>query len=192
MTTKKITMTYADAIEYTQNTESLFKMLWELTDLIRLESDLKKHHRAYLHVREDIDEKVKEARRIMIKVSVDMLELPFKVTTSDCDYCDEDAPFAETENAESITIPKVDYDCMIDDLLTMSEIIQAVAGMRTQDEKALRKLSEFVPDFASYEHNRLNLYREAEKEAEEIFDRWVDCVDEDEDEDYEPDEYFSD
>ena len=55
------------------------RQLWELTDLIRLESDLKKHHRAYLHVREDIDEKVKEARQIMTKVSVDMIGFYFKV-----------------------------------------------------------------------------------------------------------------
>ena len=71
MNNKMITIPYADAIEYGENTSALFKALWELTDLIRLESDLKKHHRAYLHVREDIDEKVKEARQIMTKVSVD-------------------------------------------------------------------------------------------------------------------------
>lgn len=70
---------YADAIEYGENTSTLFKALWELTDLIRLESNLKKHHRAYLHVREDIDEKVKEARQIMTKVSVDMIGFYFKV-----------------------------------------------------------------------------------------------------------------
>ena len=73
MNNKMITIPYADAIEYGENTSALFKALWELTDLIRLESDLKKHHRAYLHVREDIDEKVKEARQIMTKVAVDIL-----------------------------------------------------------------------------------------------------------------------
>ena len=73
MNNTMITIPYADAIEYGENTSALFKALWELTDLIRLESDLKKHHRAYLHVREDIDEKVKEARQIMTKVAVDMI-----------------------------------------------------------------------------------------------------------------------
>ena len=57
MNNKMITIPYADAIEYGENTSALFKALWELTDLIRLESDLKKHHRAYLHVREDIERK---------------------------------------------------------------------------------------------------------------------------------------
>ena len=45
MNNKMITIPYADAIEYGENTSALFKTLWELTDLIRLESDLKKHHR---------------------------------------------------------------------------------------------------------------------------------------------------
>ena len=83
---------------------------------------------------------------------------------------------------------------MTDDLLTMPEIIQCVADMRTQDVKAIREFGKFVPAF---EKNRLSLYREAAKEAEEIFDRWADEIydlDEDfmEDEDYEPDEFFSD
>ena len=45
MNNKMITIPYADAIEYGENTSALFKALWELTDLIRLESNLKKHHR---------------------------------------------------------------------------------------------------------------------------------------------------
>ena len=70
MNNKMITIPYADAIEYGENTSALFKALWELTDLIRLESDLKKHHRAYLHVREDIDEKVKEAYSSLMQIMV--------------------------------------------------------------------------------------------------------------------------
>ena len=38
MNNKMITIPYADAIEYGENTSALFKALWELTDLIRLES----------------------------------------------------------------------------------------------------------------------------------------------------------
>ena len=45
-------------------------------------------------------------------------------------------------------------------------------------------------EYAAYERNRLSLYREAAKEAESIIDRWEDELDDDED--YEPDEYFSD
>ena len=104
---------------------------------------------------------------------------------------------AVTASGCTVTIAKEDYETMIDDLLTMSEIIQCVADMRTQDVKAIREFGKFVPAFAAFEKNRLSLYREAAKEAEEIFDRWadeIDDLDEDfmEDEDYEPDEYYSD
>ena len=100
-------------------------------------------------------------------------------------------PFADAGEDETVSIPKGEYEHMIDDLLTMSEIIQCVADMRTQDVKAIREFGKFVPAFAAFENNRLSLYREAAKEAEEIFDRWADEID-DLDEDYEPDEFFSD
>ena len=163
MNNKMITIPYADAIEYGENTSALFKALWELTDLIRLESDLKKHHRAYLHVREDIDEKVKEARQIMTKVSVDMIGFYFKVDVSKCSNSDDNTPFADAADDETVSIPKGEYELMIDDLLTMSEIIQCVADMRTQDVKAIREFGKFVPAFAAFEKNRLSLYREAAK-----------------------------
>lgn len=175
----------------------IIDMSADLIALIREETELKKHHRAYLHVREDIDEKVKEARQIMTKVSVDMIGFYFKVDVPKCSNSDENTPFADAADDETVSIPKDKYELMIDDLLTMSEIIQCVADMRTQDVKAIREFGKFVPAFAAFEKNRLSLYREAAKEAEEIFDRWadeIDGLDEDfmEDEDYEPDEYYSD
>ena len=39
---------------------------------------------------------------------------------------------AAEDDADTVTIAKEDYETMIDDLLTMSEIIQCVADMRTQ------------------------------------------------------------
>ena len=57
--------------------------------------------------------------------------------------------------------------------------------------RAIREFGKFIPAFAAIEKNRMILYREAAKEAEEIFDRWADEFD-DLDEDYEPDEFFSD
>lgn len=45
-----------------------------------------------------------------------------------------------------------------------------------------------MPTYSEYEKSRLSLYREAAKEAEIIFDRWEDELDEN----YEPGEYFSD
>ena len=175
----------------------IIDMSADLIALIREETELKKHHRAYLHVREDIDEKVKEARQIMTKVSVDMIGFYFKIDVPESSNSDENTPFADAGDDETVSVPKDKYELMIDDLLTMSEIIQCVADMRTQDVKAIREFGKFVPAFAAFEKNRLSLYREAAKEAEEIFDRWadeIDDLDEDftEDEDYEPDEYYSD
>ena len=217
MKIKTITVSSKDAVAYMENTNALFKALWELTDLLRLESELKKHHRAYLHVRENIDEKVKEARSLMTKVSMDMLKTSFEGNApeeiADCDDCgcfdcahdclnckdspcygnkdaEHDTPFADAEYDEddeadgSILLSKQKYAEMIDDLLAMAELIDMVSDMRTADEKELRKLARFIPAFADYEHNRLSLYRNAAKEAESIMDRWED--------EYEPDEYFSD
>ena len=133
----------------------------------------------------------------MTKVSVDMNGFYFKVDVPKCSNNDENTPFADAADDETVSIPKDEYELMIDDLLTMSEIIQCVTDMRTQDMKAIRECGTIIPAFAAFEKNPLSLYREAAKEAEEIFDRWadeIDDLDEDftEDEDYEPDDYYSD
>lgn len=169
----------------------------DLIALIREETELKKHHRAYLHVHEELegcaDEMAARMQEIfdetddcVIGLMKDVHET-FRVRKQE----------AAEDDADTVTIAKEDYEAMIDDLLTMSEIIQCVADMRTQDVKAIREFGKFVPAFAAFEKNRLSLYREAAKEAAEIFDRWadeIDDLDEDfmEDEDYEPDEYYSD
>ena len=98
-------------------------------------------------------------------------------------------PFAEAEDeGEAVTIPKDKYDLMIEDLLTMAELLGMVADMRTKDVRAIQEFGKYVPAFAAFEKNRLRLYREAAKEAEDILNRWEDEIDEDD----EPDEYFSD
>ena len=167
----------------------------DLIALIREETELKKHHRAYLHVHEELEDCADEMAARMQEV--------FDETT-DCVIGlmkDVHETFRvrkqEAADDEAVSIPKGKYELMIDDLLTMSEIIQCVADMRTQDMRAIREFGKFVPAFAAFEKNRLSLYREAAMEAEEIFDRWadeIDDLDEDfmEDEDYEPDEYYSD
>ena len=169
----------------------------DLIALIREETELKKHHRAYLHVHEELedcaDEMVARMQEIFDETTDCVIGLmkdvheTFRVRKQE----------AAEDDADTVTIAKEDYETMIDDLLTMSEIIQCVADMRTQDVKAIREFGKFVPAFAAFEKNRLSLYREAAKEAEEIFDRWadeIDDLDEDfmEDEDYEADEYYSD
>ena len=175
----------------------LLDLLFEIIDmnadliaLIREEAELKKHHRAYLHIREELEDCtdrtstrmqniLEETRGCVIGLMQDVHKT-FRAREQ------------EADDDDTVTIAKEDYDTMIDDLLTMSEIIQCVADMRTQDMKAIREFGKFVPAFAAFEKNRLGLYREAAKEAEEIFDRWADCVDEEDEDDYEPDEFFSD
>ena len=174
----------------------LLDLLFEVIDmnadliaLIREEAELKKHHRAYLHIREELEGCtdftstrmqgiLEETRGCVIGLMQDVHKT-FRAREH------------EADDDDTVTIAKEDYDTMIDDLLTMSEIIQCVADMRTQDVKAIREFGKFVPAFAAFEKNRLNLYREAAMEAEEIFDRSADEID-DLDEDYEPDEFFSD
>lgn len=175
----------------------LLDLLFEVIDmnadliaLIREEAELKKHHRAYLHIREELEDCtdrtstrmqdiLEETRGCVIGLMQDVHKT-FRAREQ------------EADDDDTVTIAKEDYDTMIDDLLTMSEIIQCVADMRTQDMKAIREFGKFVPAFAAFEKNRLSLYRKAAQEAEEIFDRWADCVDEEDEDDYEPDEFFSD
>ena len=75
----------------------------------------------------------------------------------------------------------------VKDLLASRE----VENVRTKDASFIQKFAKFMPTYAEFEKNRLALYRDATKEAENIFDRWADEFD-DLDEDYEPDEFFSD
>ena len=169
----------------------------DLIALIREETELKKHHRAYLHVHEELEGCADEMAARMQEIFDETADCVIGLMKDVHETFRVRKQEAAEDDADTVTIAKEDYETMIDDLLTMSEIIQCVADMRTQDVKAIREFGKFIPAFAAFEKNRLNLYREAAKEAEEIFDRWadeIDNLDEDfmEDEDYEPDEYYSD
>ncbi|WFF73541.1 nitrogen fixation protein [Proteiniclasticum sp. QWL-01] len=154
----------------------------ELVNLIREESELKKHHRAYLHVREAIDKCVAEVAEHISDTLDSFID---KEQMTRCG----DFPFAEANDYdETVTLPKEKYDLMVEDLLTMAELIVMVSDMRTKDVRVIGELGKYVPAFAAFEKGRLSLYREAAKEAEEIVERW----DEELDRDFEPDEYFSD
>lgn len=154
----------------------------DLVNLIREESELKKHHRAYLHVREAID-------RCVDDVTEHITDTLDSFIDKEQDIHCGDFPFAEAEDStEAVTLPKEKYDLMVEDLLTMAELIEMVSDMRTKDVRVLGELSKYVPAFAAFEKGRLSLYREAAKDAEEIVQRW----DEELDDDCEFDEYFSD
>ena len=163
----------------------------DLIALIREETELKKHHRAYLHVHEELEDCADEMAARMQEIFDETTDCVIGLMKDVHETFGGPKQEAAEDDADTFTIAKEDYETMIDDLLTMSEIIQCVADMRTQDVKAIREFGKFIPAFAAFEKNRLSLYREAAMEAEEIFDRWADEID-DLDEDYEPDEYYSD
>ena len=87
------------------------------------------------------------------------------------------------ENALAF-VEKSDYDSLIEDILTLAELVTMVTEMRTRDLKSIKELSKFVPAFAAFESNRISVYKDARFEADEIIDRLDDME--------EPYEYFSD
>lgn len=197
---RNVQMAFRDVMEVRDHLFDLIEKSYELVSLIRQEEDLKKRHRAYLHVREEILDCCKEINQINFDILMMCKEgKKFHYVPKGQEVCD-DHPFADTEGGEeTVTIPKEQYDSMIEDLLTMAEMIDMVCDMRTQDIDFIQQIATVMPVYAEYEASRLALYREVSKEAEDIFTRWDEEYDGENDEDYddydeddEPDEYFSD
>lgn len=180
-----VEMTFREVVKGMDSFFGLMGMTIELVNLIHKEEELKKHHRAYLHVRAEIEKRTDAVMELIAGI-VDELNAKehfYHVSTEGA------FPFAKAEDeGEAVTIPKDKYDLMIEDLLTMAELLGMVADMRTKDVRAIQEFGKYVPAFAAFEKNRLRLYREAAQEAEDILNRWEDEIDEDD----EPDEYFSD
>lgn len=183
-----VEMSFCELKEGMDSFFGLMGLTVELVNLIQKEDELKKHHRAYLHVREEISQCADEAAEFISGLLDSMMEKDhiYHVAASPTAPDDEE----NEGDSDTVTISKEKYDSMVEDLLTMAELIDMVSDMRTKDVRAIHELAKFVPDFAAYERNRLSVYRNAAKEAEDIIDRWEDELDDDED--YEPDEYFSD
>lgn len=180
-----VEMTFREVVKGMDSFFGLMGMTIELVNLIHKEEELKKHHRAYLHVRAEIENRADAVMELIAGI-VDELNAKehFYHVSAEGAF-----PFAKAEDeGEAVTIPKDKYDLMIEDLLTMAEVLGMVADMRTKDVRAIQEFGKYVPAFAAFEKNRLSLYREAAQEAEDILNRWEDEIDEDD----EPDEYFSD
>lgn len=161
--------------ENIKNYYELMDTTLDLIHLIREESELKKHHRAYLHVREELEAAADDA---MDSISRQLAELNASHASEPKKH-----DFADTEDSVVI-IDSEAYDRMTEDLLTLCDLVVMITEMRCEDLKAIRELGRYIPSFASFERNRINVYEGARLEADEILDRWED--------DYEPDEYFSD
>ena len=172
-----VEMTFREVVEGMDSFFGLMGMTIELVNLIRKEEELKKHHRAYLHVRTEIEKRADAAMEFIAGIVEDL-----NAKEHCCHVSAEGAfPFAEAEGvneAEAVTISKDKYDLMIEDLLIMAELLGMVANMRSNDVRAIQEFGKFVPAFAEFEKNRLRLYREAAKEAEDILNRWEGEIDE--------------
>ena len=180
-----VEMTFREVVKGMDSFFGLMGMTIKLINLIRKEEELKKHHRAYLHVRAEIEKRADAAMEFIAGIVDDLnAKEHFYHVSAEGAF-----PFAEAEDeGEAVTIPKDKYDLMIEDLLIMAELLGMVANMRSNDVRAIQEFGKFVHAFAEFEKNRLRLYREAAKEAEDILNRWEGEIDEHD----EPDEFFSD
>ena len=182
-----VEMSFREVKEGMDSFFGLMGMTMELLRLYHKERELKKHHRAYLHVREEIAKCADETAKFISGLLDSLMEKEhiYHVTGSPAAPVDD---IEDEDEGDTVSILKEKYDSMVEDLLTMAELIDMVSDMRTRDVRAIQEFAKFVPAFAAYERNRLSVYREAAKEAESIIDRWEDELDDD----YETDEYFSD
>ena len=182
-----VEMSFREVKEGMDSFFGLMGMTMELLRLYHKERELKKHHRAYLHVREEIAKCADETAKFISGLLDSLMEKEhiYHVTGSPAAPVDD---MEDEDEGDTVSILKEKYDSMVEDLLTMAELIDMVSDMRTRDVRAIQEFAKFVPAFAAYERNRLSVYREAAKEAESIIDRWEDELDDD----YELDEYFSD
>lgn len=183
----KVQMTFRNVKEGMDSYFSLISMTADLIKLIREEETLRKHHRAYLHVREDILESSNELMAFLNAALMKCGEGKH-IGYIPKSECNDGYPFAVVDEDDDedalVVIAKSDYDSLIEDILTLAELVTMVTEMRTRDLKSIKELSKFIPAFAAFERNRISVYKDARIEADEI----IDCLDDME----EPYEYFSD
>jgi hypothetical protein len=188
-----------EANRHLKNQRDLIENYFTLVSLIKTESELKKHHRAYLHIREKIDALIKKQHPRVLDIAADTLKALSGGSREDlieqddcsecvcncciCDECldspcyetDEFFPFSEAEEDRiPVVFPKEDYDSMVEDLLTMAELVSLVTEMRLCDMKAIHEFGKLVPAFVNFEKERISVYKAAAAEADEVLSRWED------------------
>ncbi len=202
-----ISVSLVDINRYLRNMRDLLEVHFKLIDLFHKEDELKKHHRAYLHVREQIEDTIRETDPVITNIAAQIImtlrsitpENLIKDTDSECRDCRcagcdvdcrecPDAPcsdFGDEDDKDGIICLDMDtYNQLIDDALTLAELVQMVTEMRREDYGFIHRYGKLFPAFAAFERDRLNVYKDAQAEADEIMDRWDDME--------EPEEYFSD
>ena len=126
----------------------------DLIALIHEETELKKHHRAYLHVNEELEDCADEMAERMQEIFDETTDCVIGLMKDVHETFRIRKQKATEDDADTVTIAKEDYETMIDDLLTMSEIIQCVADMRTQDMRAIRQIPRHLPVFGRIQETR--------------------------------------
>ena len=212
-----VSVPLTDVNRYLRHMNDLLKAHFELIRLFEVETKLKKHHRAYLHVRERIDQIIEETAPHIAEIAADIAavmktgyaaDIIETDEAEDCESCacfecdgdclsckespcddgrdeDDEYPFAEAdtpassgylfEDTDIVMMSKKDFDIMLDDVLTLAELVEMVTEMRTHDMEFIQKHAHQFPAFAAYERNRLRIYKEANAEADAILDRWDDA-----------------
>ncbi len=210
---KEVTIPVKTVEHFAVRLDSMLDTEKKLISLLREESELKKRHRAYLHVREKIDATVCEAEKQFKELAYDIGEVmegisekeddcescPCRSCKNNCESChdspccededdlleaeDDDFPFAEADDEhvssgylfkdnDLVLMTKADFDKMLDDVLSLSELVEMVTELRCEDLDFIHRNAKRFPSFASFERDRLDLYKDAHFEAEEIMNRW--------------------
>lgn len=215
-----------DIDRFLVNMSDLLEVHFNLIELFQKEDKLKKHHRPYLHVREQIAETIEKTRPIVVDIATQLCE-DMEITTPSSEDIDEgcgDCPCKDCEagcwncanspcmaeladligdddegndkdedNAEALksglTAPtgdfeeylnapdssivlmkKQDCDTLLNAILMLAEQVRMVTEMRCEDYDFIDKYAKFFPAFAAFEHDRLDVYKDARFEADEITD----------------------
>lgn len=151
-----------------EDINALYGMLAKLISMYELESELKKHHKAYLHVRDEADD--------MCRIySCALQAMQKRWFSTMAGHFGADA-FKQTDDAtkESGVVMSVEsFENILDDTLCLTECVDVLSDNL---ENLVRVLS-LPEDVVSQYINICNSTREV---ADDVLDRWMEMGDTDE------------
>lgn len=234
-----ISVPVEDIDRYLNNMSDLLEVHFNLIELFQQEDKLKKHHRPYLHVREQIAATIEETTPIVVDIAaqiiadgkaikaediLDEMAIDIGAEAGHCSGCpckgceigcwncghspscfDEvfDYPTEDEEDAEIgtdggddvdamnhltstptgdfeeyvnapdgsiVLMKKKDCDALLNVILMLAEQVRMVTEMRCEDYSFIDEYAKFFPAFAAFEHDRLDVYKDARFEADAITD----------------------
>ena len=101
-----VSVPLTDVNRYLRHMNDLLKAHFELIRLFEVETKLKKHHRAYLHVRERIDQNIEETAPHIAEIAADIAAVMKTGYAADIIETDE------SEDCESCACFECDGDCL--------------------------------------------------------------------------------